>query len=1413
MSRNLKFKILFLFFGIEWQTLFQLILVLLPTILFSTSAIAQDITKSTGVLQSEADQAATYYQNGETDRATKHQINYLKSIDFDAEPDLAWGAVSTLYQICFAPGFPGLTLSFSPSCNDSAFTFLQKLPIDSFEKAKKFLYLNSLLLAVATQDRDWLREIFADNILDHDEYLHDYSFYIDRQLLAAEGHILLKDYARARKSADKALSTILAIQTDSGGSWQVSRWLLGAISIYQKLNDFKTAIGLFAAAGDLFGLSLSLNSPDSMAYYLLSSDLSLKAGYYHQVLLYSDALLLQLDRPEVDMIGKPIWRVSALSQKASACLLLGDQECVRAIIERSEFDSTIRSIDGEIKELSELTAGLSLALKVIYTSFIRDPIAEDDRLRYLKDLEVFKIKAPAPELRDVMLFAQAFLYQKTSVKKKTFVEVSRSALLRFEQSGSLPLGQIPIASLGDRILWLMTLLTLEDSEKELGEDEKALAFNMAEAISRTTISVEGDDLALIAGSDSQEKSRLVHQYLRITSRQRDNYLSLTKEFSQNLAANIKQGKVDSDSGNAIDTWLRQDISDFGVQRNRLLPQVWEQGSLVPFLPSLKEAQSSLSQDEAILFNLAFAQMRVVVCIRSNQLGVYKHLLTDAQQFNNDVKLIQYSISSANPPSSVLDTQFPVESAVRLYEALLEPAEKCLKLGDTIYSVSRHSGLPLEVLLESVPEKKGTGYILNDADWAVKKYNFSYIGSVRELIASKKIDNRPSATTGFLGIGNPLLTGVTLDGADIKNQLKRSAVGPNMDSISGLSPLPETAIELGSVLEIFNGNGKVLLGKDATESAVRRADLGNYEYISFATHGLARKEVKGVDESALVLTPVESSSQLNDGILTASELADLNLNARVVVLSACNTAGVSGGLSAPEIQSLTTALAVAGVPSSVATLTAVNSYSTRLIIESFFSSLIEKDLSVAQALAKAKVDLISSPPSVEYAHPRFWAPIVAFGNSKKSSKEPEPELLTWASKQYFGTRDAEVLKIISEVEGGTYVVFYDNPVKREDLDGTWEAQTKVAKLNNNLEIEWKWGEFGHGNSATLIPTKDSLIFPAQYVSSYSTETSKRKYTNSIHVIDKVTGKELQSAEPPENEGELSLIDGTVTNDGELVALFYSYAPSGSEKIWLLESSKNKTDFSWYEIKKLNAGNNHFPFGGFILNLGETLLIGYNVATKLEPTRVFLDEFDNVQTCGSRVDTALIWLDSKTFKKINKLGFSDFIVTSAIEKERGKVALIGTSGQLCSAVQTPRNLIVAELDGFEVIQKFADNLNHVSWGRDIIQLPSGHLLLVGSAERSFGSEGIDEISPTDYLKDNIPKERQNKSRAEDGLLILLDSDYREIGRTWTELGVDLFFNTANVSQGQILVGGKAGSKAFLGKLKINESILQAKTQTAH
>ena len=81
--------------------------------------------------------------------------------------------------------------------------------------------------------------------------------------------------------------------------------------------------------------------------------------------------------------------------------------------------------------------------------------------------------------------------------------------------------------------------------------------------------------------------------------------------------------------------------------------------------------------------------------------------------------------------------------------------------------------------------------------------------------------------------------------------------------------------------------------DATETRVKQAKLDQYRIVYFATHGLLAGDVadfaKLNAEPALVLSLPEHPTEFDDGLLTASEVAQLKLNADWVVLSACNTA--------------------------------------------------------------------------------------------------------------------------------------------------------------------------------------------------------------------------------------------------------------------------------------------------------------------------------------------------------------------------------------------------------------------------------------------------------------------------------------------------------------------------------------------
>jgi CHAT domain-containing protein len=68
-------------------------------------------------------------------------------------------------------------------------------------------------------------------------------------------------------------------------------------------------------------------------------------------------------------------------------------------------------------------------------------------------------------------------------------------------------------------------------------------------------------------------------------------------------------------------------------------------------------------------------------------------------------------------------------------------------------------------------------------------------------------------------------------------------------------------------------------------------------VHFATHGTLAGEFKGTHEPGLILMPPETASEEDDGYLSASEIAALELDVDWVVLSTCNTA--AGGATSAE----------------------------------------------------------------------------------------------------------------------------------------------------------------------------------------------------------------------------------------------------------------------------------------------------------------------------------------------------------------------------------------------------------------------------------------------------------------------------------------------------------------------------------
>lgn len=184
-------------------------------------------------------------------------------------------------------------------------------------------------------------------------------------------------------------------------------------------------------------------------------------------------------------------------------------------------------------------------------------------------------------------------------------------------------------------------------------------------------------------------------------------------------------------------------------------------------------------------------------------------------------------------------------------------------------------------------------------------------------------------------------------------------------------------EARRVAEIFPGAGLALLGPKATEGAFKRL-AGQYELIHLATHGFFNKA-----------NPIFSGVQLKadeveDGRLEVHEILGMRLKARLVTLSACETALSSGYFrdipAGDDFVGLTQAFLFAGSASVLASLWEVNDRSTAKLMSGFYQRLRTRD--GAAALAAAQRAMIRS--SGKDDHPYHWAAFVLVGSGEREA---------------------------------------------------------------------------------------------------------------------------------------------------------------------------------------------------------------------------------------------------------------------------------------------------------------------------------------------------------------------------------------------------------------------------------------------
>jgi CHAT domain-containing protein len=309
-------------------------------------------------------------------------------------------------------------------------------------------------------------------------------------------------------------------------------------------------------------------------------------------------------------------------------------------------------------------------------------------------------------------------------------------------------------------------------------------------------------------------------------------------------------------------------------------------------------------------------------------------------------------------------------AHRLYRELVAPLGVAAARSLLVVPAGALSSLPLAALVASPPK----GAQPQGADWLVHHSAVNQWPSVGALVTMRRHARRSAAPLPFLGIGNPRFTG---GGKGLDEHCRDDGPLP-AGLLSQLAPLPDTATELHTVAASLGaGRDDLLLDISASESALRAKSLDRYRVLYFATHGLLPAELRCQSEPGLALTPPAiASTKAEDGLLEASEIAGLNLDADLVVLSACNTASAGGRFGGEALSSLADVFFHAGARSVLATHWPVPSASTSRMMIGMFRNGGD----YPQALQRAQLDMLSDAAT---AHPVHWAGFALIGGTAET----------------------------------------------------------------------------------------------------------------------------------------------------------------------------------------------------------------------------------------------------------------------------------------------------------------------------------------------------------------------------------------------------------------------------------------------
>lgn len=404
-------------------------------------------------------------------------------------------------------------------------------------------------------------------------------------------------------------------------------------------------------------------------------------------------------------------------------------------------------------------------------------------------------------------------------------------------------------------------------------------------------------------------------------------------------------------------WALDDVKAAIAYRNPLLTRLQ-----IPRPATLERARDLLDDKTMLLAFFMTNEQAVAVAVTKTTSRLF---LVEGGPAALATQVAQFRDETLADPTVPMDDLRPQANA--LYKKLLAPVKELVKAHERLIVLPHGalSTLPIEALVD------------DNGEFLVENHIVTYSQSATIALE----DSRAKPTTSkkqWVGLGDPVYDwasfkakkteGIPVAEARGFKRYTDAKTGGARGKRRGLQRLPGTAAEVKAISTLFGSDGKLFLRDQASEENIKGGILGGSRIIHIASHGLFE-----TDYSALALSMRPDAT--DDGFLLQSEIAELKLDAELVVLSACETGRAHEVLAEP-VSGLLLAWRTAGVRRMLASMWEVDDFATVELMRSFYIPVIKSKTSYAIALTEAKRKLFATP---KWQHPFYWAPFVLIGS--------------------------------------------------------------------------------------------------------------------------------------------------------------------------------------------------------------------------------------------------------------------------------------------------------------------------------------------------------------------------------------------------------------------------------------------------